>query len=467
MSSLLAALANGGNALRQFERAVTLTQTQVVNASTPGYAAQQLRFEAMPFAPESGLYGGVRVGAIESTRDEFAEAAVRRQASNLGYHAQSVITLSSVEASFDIGDDGGVPASMQKLFDAFGSWSQSPNDGNAREAVLAAAEEVAVAFRQSAAQLQSTVKSALEDAQTLTAKINEIANKVAEINQARRQSPDSISLDSEVYDTLEQLSEISNFTVIRGTDNTLTVLLGGQIPLVVGDHTYAVQALERPVSTPGSPSAIQVLDASGQDVTAVLDSGKLGGVINGVNQTIASLLGGDGSAGSLNDLATAFATRINTLLESGVTADGSGGLPLFEVAADGSAAATLKVADLSASDLAAISPGPPSSANGVAVKLAALSSPTDDADKIDGSPFLDYYARLSSQVGNLVTSARANETRFSQLASQARSLRSEISGVSLDEEAVRLVEFQRAYDATARTISTLNEMMDTLMNMVA
>src|SRR5215467_12136536 len=115
MSSIFAALANGGSALRQFERAVTLVQTNVVNANSPGYASQNFQFEAQPFAPDAGLYGGVQTSGIVSSRDEFAESAVRRQASQEGYFTQLSQTLSTVQAAFDVGTPGGLSASMQSL----------------------------------------------------------------------------------------------------------------------------------------------------------------------------------------------------------------------------------------------------------------------------------------------------------------------------------------------------------------
>jgi flagellar hook-associated protein 1 FlgK len=466
MSNLLAALANGGNALRQFEKAVSLTQTDVVNASTPGYAAQQLRFEATP--PESGLYGGVQVAAIESTRDDFAESAVRRQTTQQGFFTQTAQTLASVESAFDVGTEGGLAGSLQSLFNSFSAWSQQPNDANSRQSVISAADKLAVSFRQAAGQIQDTAAGAIRQAQTLGAKVNEIGKQLAEINRILRQNGGSASasVDAEVYSKLEELSQITSFTVARASDGTLTVLLSGQVPLVVGDHNYQIQVTARNVATAGSPPAIQITDASHQDVTAIMTTGQLGGLIRCVNHDVGGLLGDDTQAGSLNNLALTLASRVNALLQQGTLADGTTpGVPLFDVAGDGSAAATLRLANITPDQLAASDPGPPPAVSGIALKLAGLSAPSSAADKVNGSSYLDYYGQIASEVGSAVGDAKTNQTRYTQLASQARSLRSEVSGVSLDEEAVRLVEFQRAYEATARVVTTLNQMMDTLMQM--
>src|SRR5262249_25353193 len=176
---------------------------------------------------------------------------------------------------------------------------------------IAAADDVAYAFRQTAAQVQTASTDAIEQAQTLVGKINDLGTQIAEINRTLQQSGGDVSDNYELYAKLEDLSAISGITVARASDNTVTVLLNGQVPLVIGEHAYQIQASPQASSTAGSPPSLQITDASGQDVTSFFTSGKLGGIVESVNQDVASLLGGDGSVGSLNELATPFATRVN------------------------------------------------------------------------------------------------------------------------------------------------------------
>ena len=64
MSGLLSSLRSTAGALRVFERALTVTQNNVSNASTPGYAVQRLSLQAADFEPSLGLLGGVRAGEV-------------------------------------------------------------------------------------------------------------------------------------------------------------------------------------------------------------------------------------------------------------------------------------------------------------------------------------------------------------------------------------------------------------------
>ena len=125
MSNLLSSLISSASALSVFERALVVSQNNVSNASTPGYAAQRLNLQAGEFEPDLGLIGGVRAGDVLSARDLFAERAVRRQSESLGYFEQKAQSLAAVEPVFDVSGTQGIPRALNKLFDSFSAWSWS------------------------------------------------------------------------------------------------------------------------------------------------------------------------------------------------------------------------------------------------------------------------------------------------------------------------------------------------------
>jgi flagellar hook-associated protein 1 FlgK len=61
---------------------------------------------------------------------------------------------------------------------------------------------------------------------------------------------------------------------------------------------------------------------------------------------------------------------------------------------------------------------------------------------------------------------RQEEARSNLLVTQARDLRTQLSGVSFDEEAVKLVEFQRAYEANAQVVKIVDEMIESVISML-
>src|ERR1035437_2284124 len=119
MSNLLASLVSTAGALNAYNQVLDVTQNNVANASTPGYAKQRQLLYAMPFDPSLGSTGGVRAGTIQSSRDQYAEQAVRQQSSVLGQAQQKVNRDTAMQSRFDISGGSGVPSALNKLFQSF------------------------------------------------------------------------------------------------------------------------------------------------------------------------------------------------------------------------------------------------------------------------------------------------------------------------------------------------------------
>ena len=102
--------------------------------------------------------------------------------------------------------------------------------------------------------------------------------------------------------------------------------------------------------------------------------------------------------------------------------------------------------------------------NGNAINIAGLK---DRLTMSDGhASFNDYYNAVVSDIGSNVRQASINVKHETEMLTHLENYRESISGVSLDEEMVNLVKFQHAYDASAKLISTIDELLTTLINMV-
>lgn len=452
MPSLLASLNAAAGSMRAFERALATVQNNVTNASTPGYARQQADLVAQAFHQELELPGGVTISDLVSTRDELAERAVRRQASKHGRLAQLAAGLAQLEPVLDISEGSGVAGALDGLFRAFSQLSVTPNDLTARENVIGRARDVAAAFRTTAGSLLETRDHANREVRAAVEEINRLAGVIrginVEIRNDRRKLNDA-GLDARLHAALEELSELVDFEALRADDGSVTVLLGGQGLLVIGASAYELQA-----DFSGAQTA--VLDHAGQAVTGLVHEGRLAGLLEVVNQNIPSYLN------SLNLLAQTMADRINGILAAGVNLNGQPpSVNLFTYNAAAGAAYTLAVTGITAPEIAAAYPTAPGG-NENALDLAALATSIE----INGASFSGFYGWISSQAGQALASARAGAEAQSALLVQARSLRSEVSGVDLDEEAAAMVQYQRAYQAAARLITVLDELTETTLAML-
>ena len=191
------------------------------------------------------------------------------------------------------------------------------------------------------------------------------------------------------------------------------------------------------------------------DITGLITSGKLAGLLNLRDTTIPTLLN------NLDQLAAGLATALNTVNRTGFDLNGVAGTDLFVPPAGGAgAAAALTVAITDPKLLAASSDGTPGS-NG---NLAVLSAVHDQAI-VAGKKPLDFYSSLVFQVGNDTAHASSDLEASALIVRQFGDQRAAISGVSLDEEAANIVKYQAAYQAAARVVTTVSTLLDLAVNL--
>ncbi len=229
--------------------------------------------------------------------------------------------------------------------------------------------------------------------------------------------------------------------------------------------------LLRPVgqgNAPGTPALI-VFDAQGENVSGQITGGSLGSLLQVRNTTIPGLIGDQTHTGTLNDLARSFADRVNGLLTAGVVSAGpppvaGTGLFTYDTANPNNAAATLSV-DPTATP-AGLAAGTASSSNGTATLLAGLSESSNPADQINGQTFTEFYGAIAAGVGQQLSDANSQQSLDQQSLLQVKSLRAQVSGVSLDTEAERLIEFQRAYQASAKLVTVLDQLAQSAVSLI-
>lgn len=480
MSSILSTLLMSADAMGAYDRVLQVTQNNVANASTPGYAKQSQTLQAMPFDPSAGASGGVRAGEIQSSRSEYAEQAVRQQALLLGQADQNVNSLTALQSNFDVTGASGLPAALNNLFQAFSAWGQTPNDSTARQAVLDSAQSVAHAFQQTATGLTGVTQDTNHQLQQTVEQVNQVVGQIAAFNsQIMQGDHNDAGLDAQLHSDLEQLSTYIPFTATQQQDGSTTILLNGQSPLLIGAQQYNLsfnlqQTSDPEAPFPSGPPLAHVQAADGTDLTAGITSGQLGALLHVRNDVLPSYIGTAYQPGDLNAMAKMLATRVNGLLTSGTLADGTtAGVPLFAYGTaddpnnDTNIAQTFRVSStINPALLAANVAGPPAQSNGVPLALSKLANPQDPLDQVNGQSLTAFYGSMAARVGAALQDATEQQSVSQSAVAQAQNLRHQASGVDLNEEAVRLVEFQRAYEANARMVTVLDQLTQDTIQML-
>jgi flagellar hook-associated protein 1 len=478
MSNLMALLGESANALGVYDQVFQVVQNNVANANTPGFAQQNLSTVALPFELP-GLAGGVAAGTLQSTRDEYAEQALRTQLTGLGQQQQLVTSLTSLQSVFDISGTAGIDSALNNFFTSASAWAQNPSDAVAQQQVINSATSVAQAFQQASIQLQQVSQQTETQTQNTVQQVNQIVGQIQAYNQEIQAGSDTddAGMDANVHAALDNLSNLVSITASKQPDGTTTILLNGSTPLLTGTTQYPLTAnLVSPPSPPAAysnaPPTEQLLASDGTDVTAQTTGGQLGALLQMQNTTLPSIQGDANQVGSLNTLAQSFADTVNQMLTSGNISDGpppQPGVPLFtyDPTSPTDVAASLAVnPSITPSQLAAISPGPPEVSNGVALALANLANPTDSTGEINGFSFTQYYGNIATNVGDQLQQAQDGVQVQQSLVSQAQNQVQQISGVNVNEQAMLLVQFQTAYQANSQLVTVLDQLTEDTINMM-
>jgi flagellar hook-associated protein 1 FlgK len=478
MANLLATLVSSAGTLEAYGRVLETAQNNVANASTPGYAKQRLELYALPFDPQGGVTGGVRAGKLVTARNEFAEQAVRQQTSGMGYQQQLVDSLTVVQSNFDISGNQGIPQALNNLLQSFSAWGATPDNQAARQTVIQRATDLAQSFQQSSVNLSAQARDTEQQIGQTVDQVNQLVGEIQGYNHIAMQGNKSDSgLNARMHAALDELATLVDTNATFQSDGTVSLMLNGETPLLLEDKQFTIssslyQPQEPPPTNAKGPANVRIQGPDGSDITSKTTGAQLGALLHLRNQVLPSFIGDAYQPGDLNTMAKQLADRVNQLLTSGNITDGppaQAGVPLF---AYNSADATATAASLSVDpsvttdQLAAISPGPPTVSNGVPLALSALASPVDDADKINGLSFSQFYGQLAGRVGTALNDATNNQDVQQSLLSQAKDLRQQYQGVSLDEEATILMQFQRAYQATSKFLSVLDQLTENAINIL-
>ncbi len=449
MGSIMVALRGATAALSNFERGMGVVQTNVANASTPGYSKQRLVMQASAGNGVSGESQSVR---IEDSRSVHLDNAVQKRLESWGEADERVQHLERMEPVYDVTGETGVAASINRLMQAASAAAVAPNDDAARRVLLSRAEGVAQSLNVAAAGLTEVQSRSELSLRSTVRNVNSLAGEIAEVNAQMKtdfKAQQDPRIQARLHTALDDLAELVDITVTFDGSGAANVYAGGESLLVIGDRQY-------PLSADYSGHQSRVLGHDGADLSAKIDGGRLAALLDLNNSVLPA------HAEDLNRLAQAVADGANRTLRGGV--DRSGQPPqqdLFSYDAVLGAARTIQTNGLTPDELALADPAAPNG-NGVALKLEALFG----QKTVDGLTFSQFYGNMASNVGRQVEGAHQGLNLQEALRSQAEAMRDQVQKVDLNEEAVVLMEFQRAYQASAQLIRTLNEIIQSTLDIL-
>lgn len=462
MSGLNGLFGIGSNALATFQRALSVTGQNIANVNTPGYSRQEIILnETLPENGRPGQIGtGVEASEVRRSVDTFVEQQLLNSNERLGQFNASRSALTQIQPLFSDSNDQGVAAGLNEFFKAWQDVATNPADLTSRTVLLSKADVVAKRLNQASAQL-SAQRNALDgQIQQGITDVNSLASQIAGLNGQIKLAEVSGQHANDLRDQrgqlLNNLAGLIDITSLEDSTGQVTVSVGiGQV-LVAQQTAFSLTG----VSNTSNSGLLDVRYDSGSgpdtDLTAVISSGRLKGWIDARDTTAVGL------QTSLDTLATQIVSQVNTQHRLGYGLDGSTTQDFF--AASGTTAATISVAltdrrQIAASSTAAGVPG-----NNVNA-LAVATLQTTALSGLGNATFQDYYSAMAGNFGSTLKNAQDDLQGQELLHGQLQAHRAEVSGVSMDEELINLLKYQRAFQAASKLITTSDEMLQTILSL--
>ncbi len=468
MSSIGRILSVANTALQANQAALSVTAQNVANANTPGYSRQRVELVTAPGTrmTEGAYGGGVTIDGVGRVRDTLLDNTYRTERSKSEGFGSRADLLLRVESLMGEPSEAGLSTALDQFYSAWSELAASPESEAARTSLRQTAESLTFRLNDLSGGVDRLRMEGVERAQQGVARAQVLVADVVELNRsivaAEASGKEAPDLRDSRDRALDELASLLPITVQNNVDGSVRVNLGG-IGIVDGSK---VQTLALDASGGGFS-----LVAAGRSVTLGPGDGSLGGTLHAVNHDIPALRAG------LDQVADALVTSVNALHTQGTNLQGNEGVLFFHQSfdADGDpipvSASGIRLSDaVLASSLAIAAgtgsdPGEPDNAprpgvNDIALALAGLRDAP--VAGLDGS-VASRYGQLVGELANAARQSRDGAQVHGILSDQADLRRAEVSGVSIDEEMVKLIQFQAAYSAAARVLSAADEMLQTLL----
>jgi flagellar hook-associated protein 1 FlgK len=450
------------------QSAMQTASHNIANKSVEGFSRQRVDVETNPAVGDAKdrIGTGSRHGGIVRTNNPWIEKQIEREGANLAFHEGRSGALLRLESAFNEQTVKGMSNSMSEFFNSFRELANNPESLTARTVVRDNATALIRNFQDVNRQIDS-VKDELNN--TISSGVNEINGHIKEIANLNEKiqsieiSGVSANDERDRRDLLiKKIAEKIDISWAQDTKSGMINITAGKTGVLVAGTSAS--ALKTATDENSRTQVVYELGSGGalSDLTEQFKKGALGGAIELRDGIVSEL------RQSVNDLAYNVASEVNNAHAEGFDRYSKQGGKFFDLADDGS----FDLRDWKVNQDISRDVG----------KIAAASKPNAPGDntvanvihslqfkKIMGDQstftFDDFYTSKVGEIGVMNQKAIASLESQKNILDQVKNVRESISGVSLDEEAQKMIEYQKAYEASARIIRMADEMFDTVLNL--
>lgn len=443
----------GMTALRAFKSYQDIIGSNIANVSNKNYKRRDGILE--PIRASDTVYKGVDLVKIKRTVDYFAERDVRSSISN--YERKNFLSqiCSQLETYINVIDESSISNALSSFWQSLDDLSKNPSDVTLKNSCVSKAKQLAVSInltKDKNLELESKIfDTALNDIKFVNQKLREVSDLNDKIMQAETSGFEANSLRDARDGVIEELSEYCDFDMIEDKNGYRLSING--ISVVNGSRVFEIKG---EISGGAVKKISYFLSDYNQDVS--FGSGKLSAYSQAVDDI-------EQVNSKLDMLVSSFVSdndpSINKIHKTGYDSTGNiSNRDLFVINSKGLLDINSDI--ISNPSLLASSSTPYSMDGSNALKIAdILKSPV-----IEGKSYFEFMADISSELGFKSESYKYDTDTALDIKNQALNRRDSVSGVSVDEEMVKLMEMQKAYATMSKYMISTNQMLDDLINII-
>lgn len=442
------------------QRALSTIAQNIANANTVGYSRQRVDMSAVGgpatatfHTGRNALFGGVSVDAVVRIRDAFLEGTRAAAGARKSSLDAQVSTLQSAEQLLGEPSATGLQNSLDSFYSAWQDLAQRPTDSASGAVVIERGKAVAEQLHGISTGLADTWQTAYDSLNVVVSQTNQAASDLAALNVRIREATEAGTSVNDLLDMRDGLvrtiAGLVGGTAVPGDSNMVSVSVNG-VTLVAGAKAEAFSVT----------GAVQIGTAATDPptitwgTTAVsVESGRAAGLLAVTGSDLPQMKAG------VDAVAVALRDAVNTVHTAGFTLGGTAGTAFFT----GTDAGTLQVAVTAPAQLAVSkTAGAVDGSNALAI--GDLIDDDTAASVLGGTGASEQWRNLTTSLGvRLQSLESAQSVQESVLATADAAVEAD-AGVSIDEEMTNMLMYQRAYEAAARVITTVDQTLDTLIN---
>lgn len=480
MGGLLTSINAAKTSLDVNQKSIEVVGNNIANLSTEGYSRQTPDLSTIPALNFGNFFigNGVTVSDISREHDVFLEQQIKEKSVDYGYEEGKTMPLAQLEQIFNVTENN-LSTDIDRFFDSLQELSASPSDMVQRNNVLIQAEALTATFNNTVDQLNSIKldinDELLSELDPINAQIQEIGELNERIITIEAQGQSANGARDQRDRLAKELATSVGAQSFEDGRGALNVVLPGGQPLVQG-------VISNSITGDISGASLTLYLQSG-GVTRELTADQLGGKFQGLMDVRDKLV--PELTADVDQIAYELSVQVNLQHQAGGTLNSEpGGLffslpPNYVASPPGpaptateyqGAARSISVLITNGEDIAAglhpdqgIPPGTVAEGDN---RNALLLSNIGDSYKVNGvDSFNSLYAQISAKVGYESNLNQMSLEGAEDALVQLENFRDGISGVSLETEMISLIQYQRGFESSAKFLSIIDEMMDTLLTL--